>query len=597
MEKEYDGKELPKTLAEVKAHFRHWERFTKDVRQFVLDRGLPNYMLIKPGTGKEIGYCTHCEKQVDLEAGYTRGERKKWRQFSTINCPECGASVDVLINRTSKDEYCFFYWWDKSRLNPEAIVCRGIHAVRRIKREYWEAMDKGERPDVGIAFELDDASVFIYRKGSVMARAIKKYEYEEGHSWKQKVTWKLGKVSRRSGVYASWSSTKYRRAGRSLAEAVEGTPFKWSEWEKWNEENDTRKRARYDLEDSDWEIDRDVIFMARFSAYPSWEWLLKMGMGRVLGEYTDRRDQEAWKILNFRGKNVDTIFRTKLTKEDKQYMLKGEIEKAETIGMLQQWRRYFPRASLEDVDWVEKHMHLYGHGWDSERANMIYSLTGPGRLRRYMEKQRKKLEQKRMVTERKDEWGRNYFHGEISMNEYMDYVEELEALKYDLSDKDNLFPPDFAKAHEHAAKAVVADKRKLEEEQWDKRKEACREKYDFRDEGKGLEVLVPSHLSDLIREGEAMHNCVGTYAARVAREDTDVVFVRRTANPKESYITVEVEPGTGRIIQAREKYNTEVKGKPARDFMAAFAAHAARAAKKYKAMGKSPKSEEGRKAE
>ncbi|WP_303229463.1 PcfJ domain-containing protein [uncultured Dialister sp.] len=592
---EYNGKELPKTLAEVKAHFRHWERFTRDVRQFVLDRGLPNYMLIKPGTGREIGYCTHCEKQVDLEAGYTREERKKWRQLDTITCPECGAAVDVITNKTSRNEYCFFYWWEKSRLNPEAIVCRGIHAEREIKRETWEELDKGKK--LNIAFELDDASVFIYRKGSVMACAIKKYEYEEGYSWKQKVTWKLGKVRGRSGVYANWSSTRYRRAGRSLVEAEKGTPFRWSEWEKWNEENDARKRARYSLEDSDWEIDRDVIFMARFSTYPSWEWLLKMGMGRALGEYTDRRGNEAWKILNFRGKNVDAIFRTKLTKEDKQYMLRGEIEKAETIGMLQQWRRYFPLASLEDVDWMAKHMPLYGHGWNSEKAHRIYSLTGPGRLRRYIEKQRDKMAKKGTKKENGDEWWRNCFHGEISMNEYVDYLEELEALKYNLSDKDNLFPPDFAKAHEHAAKALVAVKRKLEEEQWDKRKEVCREKYDFRDEEKGLEVLVPSHLSDMIKEGEAMHNCVGTYAAKVARADTDVVFVRRIEKPGESYITVEVDPRTGTIRQAREKYNMPVKGDNARDFMAAFAAHAARAARKYKAMGKSPKSEEGRKAE
>ena len=236
--------------------------------------------------------------------------------------------------------------------------------------------------------------------------------------------------------------------------------------------------------------------------------------------------------------------------------------------------------------------------WNRDDMHRVYRLVSPGKLRAYVEKQ----EMKRAAEEEKKKhahpggWipGRDY--GIIRMIEYRDYLQELDQLGYDLADKDNLFPSNFQKAHEHAAKAVVALKVKQDEEKWDRRRESCRKKYDFHDDEKGMKVIVPEHLSELVKEGEAMHNCVGTYIARVARADTDVVFVRRTDNPKESYITVEVEPGTGRIIQAREKYNTAVKGKTARDFMAAFAAHAARAAKKYKAMGKSPKSEEGRKA-
>lgn len=71
----YDGQRLLKTEEEIRAHFRHWDFFEKEVQQFAIDRGLVNYMIIKPGTGRNLGLCTHCGKWVELEEGYSREER------------------------------------------------------------------------------------------------------------------------------------------------------------------------------------------------------------------------------------------------------------------------------------------------------------------------------------------------------------------------------------------------------------------------------------------------------------------------------------------------------------------------------------------
>lgn len=612
----YDGQRVPKTEEEIRAHFHHWDFFGKEVRQFAIDRGLVNYMIIKPGTGRNMGLCTHCGKWVELEEGYSREERKEWEQDSRITCPECGAPVYVLVRRSTRTHSCFFYWWERSILNPQALVCRGIHATRKLQRAAWDDPEGLKVPD--LLMDLDSAAVFIYGKGSAMARTVSHYEYKKVPKgpkntewetvWEKVTEMKTGTVRGRLGVYTSVTNTRCIRAADNLKAAIRGTPFAWSEWEAWDEDRDRIFHGDYSAYDEDggytlgdWNIDRELIFFARFARYPAWEYLMKMGLGRLLGKYTDKMDREVTTVLNLRGKDVDHIFRTHLTRADKRYLPKGTIDKSGILGTLQQWRRYHPEASLEDVHWIVDHMNAYVERevWNRDDMHRVYRLVSPGKLRAYVEKQ----DMKRAAEEEKKKhahpggWlpGRDY--GTIRMIEYRDYLQELDKLGYDMADKDNLFPPNFRKAHEHAAKAVVALKVKQAEEKWDRRRESCREKYDFRDKEKGMEVIVPQHLSELVKEGEVMHNCVGTYIARVARADTDVVFVRRTANPKESYITVEVEPGTGRIIQAREKYNTAVKGRLARDFMAAFAAHAAQAAKKYKSMGKSPKSEEGRKAE
>lgn len=610
----YDGQRLPKTKEEIRAHFRHWDFFGKDIQQFAIDRGLINYMIIKPGTGRNLGLCTHCGKWVELEEGYSREERKNWKQDSRITCPECGAPVYVLVRRSTRESSCFFYWWERSILNPQDLVCRGIHVTRKLQRDAWEDPEGLKVPDLLI--DLDSAAVFIYGKGSAMARAVSHYECKKDAKNPQKITWekvtemKIGVVRKRSGVYTSVSNTRCIRAADSLKDAIRGTPFAWSEWEAWDEERDRifQSDLTYDgnggYAQGDWNIDRELIFFARFARYPAWEYLMKMGLGKLLGKYTDKMNGEVTKVLNLRGKDVDHIFRTHLTKEDKKYLLKGTIDRSGILGTLQQWRRYHPEASLEDVHWIVDHMGVYTEraAWNRDEMHRVYRLVSPKRLRAYVEKQDRKREKKEeKMHAHPGGWlpGRDY--GTIRMTEYRDYLQELDQIGYDMEDKDNLFPSNFQKAHEHAAKAVVALRMKQDEGKWDRRRESCRKKYDFRDNEKGMEVIVPQHISDLVKEGEAMHNCVGTYMKRVANGDTDVVFVRRTANPEKSYITVEVEPGTGRIIQAREKYNTAVKGKPARDFMAAFAVHAARAAqaaKKYKAMGKSLKSaEEGRKAE
>ena len=162
---------------------------------------------------------------------------------------------------------------------------------------------------------------------------------------------KTGTVSGRKGIYTSHSNAICIRAADNLKAAIRGTPFAWSEWAAWDKERsrvfqsdfwDYDGNGGYNL--GDWNIDRELIFFARFARYPAWEYLMKMGLGKLLGKYTDKTDREVTVVLNLRGKDVDHIFRTHLTRADKRYLLKGTIDQSGILGMLQQWRRYHQAA-------------------------------------------------------------------------------------------------------------------------------------------------------------------------------------------------------------------------------------------------------------
>lgn len=63
-----------------------------------------------------------------------------------------------------------------------------------------------------------------------------------------------------------------------------------------------------------------------------------------------------------------------------------------------------------------------------------------------------------------------------------------------------------------------------------------------------LEVILPTQPTDLTKEGNDNHNCVGSYIQYVVNGTSIVVFVRHKDSPDKSYITCEIRPD-GRINQ------------------------------------------------
>lgn len=57
-------------------------------------------------------------------------------------------------------------------------------------------------------------------------------------------------------------------------------------------------------------------------------------------------------------------------------------------------------------------------------------------------------------------------------------------------------------------------------------------------------VVMPKSSKDVVQEGQAMHNCVGSYVSRIATNASVIFFIRKKESPDESFITAEYARGT-----------------------------------------------------
>ena len=88
-------------------------------------------------------------------------------------------------------------------------------------------------------------------------------------------------------------------------------------------------------------------------------------------------------------------------------------------------------------------------------------------------------------------------------------------------------------------------------------------------------VVVPRETKDIIDEGANMHHCVGGYVNNVLREETYIVFVRRTDTPNKCYITAQVHTD-GTLGQYFLAYDRYISSDEDMAFKRAFAEHLAK---------------------
>ena len=85
----------------------------------------------------------------------------------------------------------------------------------------------------------------------------------------------------------------------------------------------------------------------------------------------------------------------------------------------------------------------------------------------------------------------------------------------------------------------------------------------------GLLVYVPESTKDLVKESKALHNCLGTYAERIANGKTLVFFVRRLNDPTAPFVAFEYVNGD--VVQCRADNNQNVNDDKIVSFVDAFA--------------------------
>lgn len=110
----------------------------------------------------------------------------------------------------------------------------------------------------------------------------------------------------------------------------------------------------------------------------------------------------------------------------------------------------------------------------------------------------------------------------------------------------------------HQVLAAEAAERKAEVDQarWD----ACAREMSARDLDDGVSpwlVVHPKTPDDMRAEAVAQSNCLASYIPSVLDGAAQVFFLRERANPEAPFVTVEVDPGAGRVVQAKARFNRE----------------------------------------
>lgn len=193
-----------------------------------------------------------------------------------------------------------------------------------------------------------------------------------------------------------------------------------------------------------------------------------------------------------------------------------------------------------------------------------YGLTAPYLVEGMMEKYDSSLDKilnylkKQMIS-----------IGHKDMNEtaryWIDYLDMAENER--VLTKDTKFPPNLKLEHDRLTDMINERKDRERAEKLEREaKEAAErlerfEKMAERCQTKKYIIQIPKVADDLVREGQALHHCVGngTYWARHARGTSLICFIRKKQEPDTPYFTMEINTANDEytIAQIQSSYNTK----------------------------------------
>ena len=132
--------------------------------------------------------------------------------------------------------------------------------------------------------------------------------------------------------------------------------------------------------------------------------------------------------------------------------------------------------------------------------------------------------------------------------EYEDYLEM--AIFLNLDSKKDLYPKNIEIAHDEILKRYEITK----DEMINKKIISRGKKLEKNSYKNNKYIIFPANsIESLKEESMQQHNCVSTYAEKIAKKTCDIYFMRLVNSPNCSLVTVEVK--NNKIVQKRTKFN------------------------------------------
>lgn len=534
------------TIDEARAHAGKIDLGRAEDRAWEI---MPAYIWTEKGEkGKKLGFCTACQTQVmidpknklpgfaandpyvDDEEYLEHPERERGflapRQHINRydmsgqhkhfgSCPCCGALAmyrSRWMGRKSVVDRIWMIQYRPSAIENGALVMLGFLCVAD-----WGEWDDCNEPRPAMDITLREICVFRPGKGGDRFVAVPYWmgdteTQEDGTvravNLRSCLCWERRKKC--VSGFDPWrplfggEGTRYYLDEVSVDSAIAG-----SAWEG------TYVKLMPEL-DGVYCLDLIDVFRA-ISQYPALEYLCKLGFPHLARLAIEKQDEG---LINLRGKTAQKVLGVS---GDEWGWIKGHKEHC-TLGLLKaldKKRRLGLQISTE----------LIGQAL---RMGTSFDLI---RLMNEAEKSRAAQAVKWCIRHK------------VSFGNYVDYLYQLQKLK--ITDKNVLYPADFAEAHARLSERIRWEENKGNDKHIKKRLEELGE-YWFSALGLTLRPMVSS--GEIIREGEMMQHCVGGYVKRYAEGGTILLCLREDERPLTPYRTVEFSRD-GKMVQCRGKRN------------------------------------------
>ncbi len=518
-----------KMSAGVKEHYLHFDNdFSPEIIEFATNTALESskYLFVTTIKNQQYGYCTHCNVELPTHlpklsdraiaeremcgcpaALYMGEEYERKKHGEKAICPNCKSECIVRyagLGHSNLRDCAYFVYYEKSKLDSNILVARGIHAVRYYGNGYKNVQTELET-EVHYSFE--------YKK---MGKMIKPISEPWGHNH-------IGF----SKTIHSWANrhgynTYFCYSRKSIKNAVKNTPFAWIGWEN------------YDYNDM-------VEYFDLFSRYPVIEYLNKLGYKQLVTEKLETKTISKGAI-NWNGKTIEGVFR--LTKEEynivKQYKINVTSSFLNLTKSVKERELNLTIPEISDLSHIIPSYSNMDNELSSINKTFGEYLNFKDAFRYCMKQNNKNMSTYNSVYSITSAW--------------RDYVSECKKLNMDISDMRVLFPNDLHKAHQNTTDQIRYEVDKALTEKIVSRLPTMTRFYITSDKY----LIRPAESAfEIVNEGRELHHCVGRYAKDYADGKTCILFIRKVEEPDKPFYTVEVN---GReVVQVRGLQNCAPK--------------------------------------
>jgi len=145
---------------------------------------------------------------------------------------------------------------------------------------------------------------------------------------------------------------------------------------------------------------------------------------------------------------------------------------------------------------------------------------------------------------------------------YATHLRNCQMLGLDLGDTKVYFPKQFNARQQIVQELADAERAKrdaVKNRKMNRQIAAAASNVTLHPQRGAYQIVIPRSMHDLVVEGRAMSNCLGqaSYAARIARGESLIVFVRQSQNPKAAFVAVEYDLKRGAITQCYGSKNSK----------------------------------------